>query len=138
MHPIFERRPWELSMNAPWRAISVDGTIEITQPEGLGAVHISNARKREGFVSAEEILAQISSTAPADSEFCPATLGDFKGKSVEYVDWHGDRYWKRWFVACRMDLVVITYTCRRGDEEMEIEDVEALLSSLRSKDDAQS
>jgi hypothetical protein len=133
MHPIFESRPWELTIPPPWSALVTDGVVELTQPEGFGAVHISGARKRKGPVSQEEILAQIDATAPVGSELEPSVLGEFTGKSVEYVDWHADRFWKRWFVSRQNDLLFITYTCKRGDEEMESAEVLALLKTLRSK-----
>jgi len=133
MHPVFEGRTWSLEIPPPWRATQSEGIIQISQPEGVGALHISFARKRGGPVSKEEILEQIGATAPVGTDVETSVLGEFSGQSAEYVDWHTDHFWKRWFVSNRSDLLFITYTCQRGDEDLEIPGVLDLLATLRTR-----
>ena len=133
MHPIFERPSWTLSLGAPWRAKEVDACIEITQPDGVGALHISSAHKRSGNVGEDETLSQTKTGSSVDSEIEPAQFGEFVGHASEYVDWHTDRFWKKWFLGCRSDLLFVSYTCKRGDEELELPQVIELLKSLRTR-----
>ena len=70
---------------------------------------------------------------PDDTEIQDAKCGDFKGYSAEYVDWHTDRYWKVWFLSCRKDVLHVTYTCSRGEEDLESSEASLLLLSLHSK-----
>ena len=132
MHPVFRNRVWELSVTSPWRATDCEHCVEITQPDGVGAIHISNARKKEGLVTPAETMERTKAECPEDTDVESVSCGDFKGHTAEYVDWHAGSYWKKWFVACRSDLLFITYTCKRGEEELEIAQVAALLASLRS------
>ncbi len=133
MHPVFKNRVWELSVAPPWRAVDCEHCVEITQPDGVGAVHISSARKKEGLVADSEALAQLKGDCPDDTESERVRCGDFSGYVAEYVDWNAGLFLRKWFVSCRKDLLFISYTCKRGDEELEIDQVSALIGSLRSK-----
>ena len=133
MNPVFRNRVWELDVPPPWRVEDCEHCIEITQPEGAGAMHISSARKNVGTVADAETLTQLKSDCPDGTDFDRVRHGDFQGYAAEYVDWHTDAFWKKWFVACRQDLLFISYTCKRGEEELELEQAATLLASLRSK-----
>jgi hypothetical protein len=133
MNHLFGRSTWGLTVPAPWRAEEVEGCVEITQPEGLGAVHISDGHKKEGHVQEHETLSQLRTKMSDDSDVERAVLGDFIGYSGEETDWRSDRFWKRWFLGCRDTLLFVTYTCKRGDQESELPAVATLLSSLRSR-----
>ena len=113
--------------------IDCEHCVEITQPDGVGAIHVSSARKKAGLVAEEEILAQLKSDCPDDTDFESVRCGDFTGYLAEYTDWSSDRFWKKWFVAYRQDLLFVTYTCNRGEEELETSQTATLLSSLRSR-----
>ena len=89
--------------------------------------------KKDGSVADEELIAKIKTECPEDTDIERVRCGDFAGYVAEYVDWHADAFWKKWFVACRRDLLFVTYTCKRGEEELEVADASALLSSLRWK-----
>jgi hypothetical protein len=133
MHPVFKNRVWELDALPPWRVEDCEHCIEITQPEGTGALHISSARKKEGVIAESETLARLQGDCPEDTDSRKVRCGDFSGYVAEYVDWHTDKFWRKWFVACRKDLLYITYTCARGEEDLEVEQASTLLTSLRSK-----
>ena len=48
----------------------------MTQPDGVGALHISSARKREGAVLASEALSQLRENCPDGTETESARCGD--------------------------------------------------------------
>ena len=130
MNSVFKSLVWALEAPPPWRIEDCEHCIEITQPEGAGAMHISSARKQAGVVLPSETLAQLKEDCPDDTEVERVTCGDFTGYVAEYVDWQTSSFWRKWFVACRQDLLFITYTCKRGEEELEADEVSELLTSL--------
>ncbi|MBC8038410.1 MAG: hypothetical protein H7X89_14450 [Rhizobiales bacterium] len=133
MNPAFKNLVWDVTVRPPWRATDCENCIEFTQPEGTGALHVSNARKKAGTVDDGELVAKIKNECPEGTDIEQVRCGDFAGYVAEYTDWHADAFWKTWFVACRQDLLFITYTCKRGEEALEMEDVSILLRSLRWK-----
>ena len=133
MNPVFKNRVWELLVAPQWCVTDCDHCVEITQSEGVGAMHISSARKTQGMVESVEMLEQLKNESPDGTELEEVHCGDFHGYTAEYVDWNSGSYWRKWFVACRHDLLYITYTCKSGDEDLECTVASALLSTLRSK-----
>jgi hypothetical protein len=125
---------WRISVPPPWKAEACGESVEIIQPEGIGALHISSARKLEGSVLDEEALSQLQENCPDGAETDRVSCGDFAGHVAEYIDWSTGTFWKKWFVACRKILLFISYNCRRGEEELESTQASALLSSLRCRE----
>jgi hypothetical protein len=133
MNPIFNNRLWALTVAPPWQIEDCEHCVEITEPEGTGAVHISSARKTDGVISSAETFEQIKSECPDEADIEEVTCGDCRGYVSEYADWSSSKYWRKWFVTCRQDLLFISHNCRMGEEEFEIDLVSTLLDSLRSR-----
>lgn len=133
MNPVFKNRVWALEAPSPWRIEDCEDCIQITQPEGAGAMHISSARKKVGAVLPAETLERLKEDCPTDTDVQRVRCGDFTGYVAEYTDWHTDRFWRKWFVAHGQDLLFATYTCKRGEEELEADEAAKLLASLRSR-----
>ncbi len=88
----------------------------------------------DGWVSDTEVLSQQQESCPEETEIEKVRCGDFTGYAGEYVDWTVGAYWKKWFIACRKVLLFVSYTCRRGEEDVEAVQVSARLSSLRCRE----
>jgi hypothetical protein len=131
MRSTFHSSLWQLAIPRPWRAQEFEECVEITQPEGIGALHISGAVKQDGTVSDSETRAQLERDCPEGTDIEPARFGDFIGFGGEYVDWNASAFWKRWFVASGRVLLFVTYNCKRGDEHLELPQVCQILSSLQ-------
>ncbi|HTV40071.1 MAG TPA: hypothetical protein VMF08_05830 [Candidatus Sulfotelmatobacter sp.] len=129
----FHNSLWQIAVIRPWRAQEVDDCVEITQPEAIGAIHISSALKQDSTVSDTETRAQIQQQCPDDADIEPAQLGGFIGHSTEYVDWNDSVFWKKWIVASGRVLLFITYNCKRGEEQLELPQVSQILSSLQPR-----
>ena len=134
MAATFQSKWWQIAVPPPWKAQDCEECVEITQPDGVGALHISSARKLEGAVLASEALSQLRENCPDGTETESARCGDFEGHAAEYVDWNEGLYWKKWFVACREILLFATYNRKRGEEGLESPHAQALLSSLRCRE----
>lgn len=133
MNPAFENRVWALDATAPWQITDCEHCIEIAQLEGAGAMHISSARKKAGAVLPSETLEQLKEDCPTDTEVQRVSCGEFTGYAAEYVDWSANAFWRKWFVACGQDLLFITYTCKHGEEDLEVDEASKLLASLYSR-----
>jgi hypothetical protein len=133
MNPVFKNRVWALEAPPPWLITDCEHCVEITQPEGVGALHISSARKKDARVLDSEALAQLKNDCPEGTDMEKVRCGEFAGYMAEYVDWQGGDFWRKWFIACGHDLLFVTYTCKRGEEELEADAASKLLASLYSR-----
>lgn len=131
MRSIFHSSLWQIAVTRLWRARDVDECVEITQPEGVGAIHISSALKRDGKVLDSEMRLNLQQQCPGDTDLEPDQFGDFIGYGGEYVDWNDSIFWKKWIVASGRVLLFITYNCKRGEEHLELPEVAQILSSLQ-------
>ena len=133
MPVIFQSVLWQIAVDPPWKAKQTEHCVEINQPEGIGALHISGSQKRNGFVADDDTLGALKDEIPVDTECNSIQLGDFKGHYAEYVDWSTNCNWKKWIVGCQKVLIFATYHCKRGDEDLEANQVSNILKSLRRK-----
>lgn len=131
MHSTFFSSLWQISVPLPWRAQEFEECVEIMQPEGIGALHISIAFKQGGTVSDSETRAELKRACPEDADVEATRFGEFVGYGAEYVDWSEGAFWKKWFVASGRVLLFVTYNCKRGDEGLELPQVSRILSSSK-------
>jgi hypothetical protein len=134
MATTFQSAWWQIAVPPPWKVEECEECVEMTQPEGIGALHISSARKQDGPVSEVEALSQLQENCPDGTQTERVRCGDFAGYVAEYVDWTEGAYWKKWLLTCGRVLLFVTYTCNRGEEELESAQASALLSSLRCRE----
>jgi len=128
----FRSQSWAVDVPPPWTAHDVEHCIEITRPEGTGALHISAARKQSP-VADPDLRAFAEEEVPSGTSLESASAGDFVGVRAEYVDWRDSRFWKKWWLRSGSLMLYVTYTCARGDEHIEEDDVERILSSLATR-----
>src|SRR5205823_3370651 len=64
----FQSSWWQIAVPPPWKAEECEECVEITQPEGTGALHISGARKLDGPVLDPEALSQLQENCPEGTE----------------------------------------------------------------------
>jgi len=133
MSSTFQSTLWQIGVPLTWKAQACNDCVEFTQPEGVGALHISGAQKTDGPVLDTETLSQLRENCPRDAEAESVICGDFAGYAAAFVDAGDGHYWKKWFLYCRHVLLFVTYNCRRGEEEFEVPRASALLSSLRCR-----
>lgn len=90
-------------------------------------------RKQEGEVTNCEAMERLKEDCPTEVDVAQIQCGEFGGYLADYVDWHSDAYWRKWILYCRNVLLFATYTCKRGDEDLEVNEAASLLESLRCK-----
>jgi hypothetical protein len=127
----FQTTSWALEVPSPWRITDAEHCAEVTQPEGIGALHISSYRKQEGRVTDSEALNRLKADCPDETDMHESRCGDFAGYWADYQDWHADAYWRKWILYCRSVLLFVSYTCKRGDKDLEADEVAKLLKRLR-------
>ena len=113
-------RSWTLETVGPW-VTSADGAdAVIKRSEGVGTLQISTFPKRAGMVTANEAWSKVKDQIPSDY-------------TAEYLDGPAEAYCRVWLVESVRDVLFITYSCPRGSEWRELDEVEALLRTLRVK-----
>lgn len=131
MQYLYQSTLWQLTVLPPWRAQKVEQSVEITQPEGTGALHISEARKQDGVVSESDLRSTAAKDLPQDVELLACSFGGFTGLSASYAALHTGIFWKKWWLRSGAVMLYVTYNCSRGDEEYELDQAEALLAGLK-------
>jgi hypothetical protein len=133
MDVIFQSTLWQITVPAPWEAKNSEECVEITQPEGAGALHISGAIKKIGKVLEGETKTQLQRNCPEGTESEPVLFGDFVGYGADYVDWSESIYWRVWCLASGRVMLYVTYNCKRGEEDSEVPKVTRILSTLKGR-----
>lgn len=110
MAATFQSRWWQVAVPSPWKAEECEECVEITQPEGIGALHLSSARKSEGSVSDTEALSQLQENCLEGTETERVRCGDFAGYVADYVDWNEGAYWKNGFLPVERSSCLLPTT----------------------------
>jgi hypothetical protein len=131
MRPFYQSSLWQMTVLPPWQLQQVDQCVEITEPDGIGAIHISAARKHNGSVSESDLQDSAGQDLPDETELIPVSLGGFTGFSASYIDEHTDTFWKKWWLGSGPVMLYVTYSCDRGDEEFELAQAEEILNQLQ-------
>jgi len=121
---------WQIEIPPPWKAEEFEECVEFTQPEGVGALHISGSQKMDAPLLQSEVLTQLRENCPKNVEVRMVQCGNFTGYATEYINQNKGTYWKTWFIAYRQVLLYVTYNCKAGEEALETPQATALLSSL--------
>jgi len=127
------QRSWSLETVAPWAAGAEGADVVIKRTGGVGTLQISTFPKRAGMVTANEAWSKVKDRIPSDYTAEPVVLGAFRGHTAEYLDGPAEAYCRVWLVESVRDVLFITYNCPRGSEWRELDEVDALLRSLRVK-----
>jgi hypothetical protein len=130
--PRYSRRTWSVEVTEPWFAGESDADAVFQRREGIGTLQISTFPKRSGAVAANEAWSRVKVHIPADYTAEPVVLGAFRGHSAEYVHGPTRAHCKVWLVESVRDVLFITYECPQGSEWRELDEVHAILGTLRT------
>ena len=135
MNQRFHAGLWTVDIFASWTAQDVGHCIEITRPGGVGALHVSSARKWSVSGPDADLYQSAATALPTNTPVEPVSLGAFAGVTADFVDWNAStaRYWKKWWLRSGAVLLHITYTCRYGNEEVEAAEVDRMLLTLSTR-----
>jgi hypothetical protein len=123
---------WELDLAAGWEAEADEYCVTIYQLDGAGALQLSASRRRDGsLVEAKDELARANLPLLLRDWLGDVTCGDFQGYQLVYSE--NEVFWRKFFLADGRTGLFITYNCNKFEKDLELEAVNMMLASLRSK-----
>lgn len=118
-----------------WRMHSEDSVTTLRSPRGGGLVYLSGARQargpRRGFGGADflaRFLRSLGLQVDAGEIGCSAGPGC---RMYRYRRDTSDRHWRFWSVTDEETALLISYTCDRSEPDVEAEEVEEMVRSVR-------
>lgn len=116
---------WSVDLPNHWQVEETEECVAIYDPNGVGAFQISSYFKEAGDVTKEDLLefAEVGSPEMTDLPF----LNGIYKKTID----GGDSLFI-WWLAGANHLIYATYTCNTEDENVELQEREEIIHSLRS------
>jgi hypothetical protein len=121
---------WELTLLPSWQGRPDPECESIGRPDGAGALQISAATK-DGEVTDEDLLDFAREQVIAGATQRPVEMGPFLGIALTYV--LNKSHWRRWFLRHGRVALFVTYNCALADNGTDDDDVDRMLSSLRTR-----
>ena len=122
---------WAVDLPSGWSAEEEKDCVSLTAEHGVGALQISAYRRGGESVTTEDLndLAgdELINCAPPHDVSC----GDFRGFAISDV--RDERFWRKLWLRSGALLLYVTYNCAAGDRAVEVEAVNRMLSSLKSR-----
>lgn len=125
---IVETDYWCLMLPPEWSAVEEDGSVLITDQDGIGELAITTL-VREPEEAPETTLSEIAQTeSPEVSSWANANFGDFSGVTGQLTD--EGAVLQEWYLSHRVVLLYCTYACDVEDAGMDMAAVEEILGTL--------
>ena len=118
---------WSMEVHPEWE-VTDDPEFIALEHSDEGAFLLSSAIKEDGDVQVRDIEAIAQADGSGWGRPRPARFGDFSGVVYAFVE--DDEHWRRWFLSLGTTLLFATYNGTAEALEDELEDVEAMLSTL--------
>lgn len=125
---IVETDYWCLMLPPEWSAVEEDGSVLITDQDGIGELAITTL-VREPENAPETSLLEIAHTeSPEVSSWANANFGDFSGVTGQFTE--EGAVLQEWYLSHRVALLYCTYACDVEDAGMDMAAVEEILGTL--------
>lgn len=109
-----------------------DACVTISHPQGVGALQVSAYQKQDGSpVSNSDLLQETELPPEKQSHLAEQQWGEFRGYQLVYTQ--EDMFWRRWWLTDGVTFLFVTYNCEKAEQRVELEPVNSMLNSLRSK-----
>ena len=122
---------WSIEVHPEWE-VTDDPEFIALEHSDEGAFLLSSAIKEDGDVQASDIEAFAEEDGAGWGRPQPARFGEFAGRVYAFVE--DDEHWRRWFLSCGATLLFATYNGTAEALEDELDDVEAMLSTLEPEE----
>jgi hypothetical protein len=123
---------WELSLAAGWDAEAREHCVTLFHPEGVGALQLSAYQKpHRADVENDDLLDATGLTPEQYHHLGEQDWGEFHGYQLVYAD--EETFWRRWWLGHGGILLFVTYSCDKTQIEAELDSVNTMLASLRSR-----
>ena len=126
MSGVFEAESWRINLPKKWSGEWHDDIATIYDPDGVGALQISEHQNLETDVTDEDLLDFIEEV-PADQTTPFSAIG-FVGLHYRYVE--DATHWEKWLLRHADVMLFATYNCDIADSEIEKRKVFAAVGSI--------
>lgn len=122
---------WAIEHPSNWSAEEEKDCVTLSAKHGVGALQISAYRRADESVTDEDLndLAEDELTDGVSPQ--NASCGDFNGIAISYVE--AERFWRKLWLRSGSLLLYVTYSCGAEEQAVEVESVNRMLSSLKSR-----
>ena len=121
---------WSIELLPNWTA-STDGNIHtIERDEGNGALQISVFTKKRHTITEAELLDDSELKTFPRHAIAKHQWGDFHGFQVVFSA--DARFWRKWWLTDGNAFMFVTYNCDLESKDRELQDMNTMLSSLKS------
>jgi hypothetical protein len=122
---------WAVELPSGWSAKEDEDCVTLSAERGIGAVQISAYRRDGEFVTGEDLndFAEdelVDGVIPQD-----VSCGDFRGIAISYVK--DESFWRKLWLRSGSLLLYVTYNCAAEAQAIEVESVNGMLRSLKSR-----
>jgi hypothetical protein len=126
---------WELELASGWDAEAMNHCVTLFHPEGVGALQISAYQKpNKAIIEDGDLLEATNLAAEQHRHLGEQECGEFHGYQLVYSD--EKTFWRRWWLAYGATFLFVTYNCDKAEMETELDAVNKMLTSLRSRGSA--
>ena len=122
---------WAVMLPSDWSAEEEEDCVTLSAERGVGAMQIS-AYRRDGEPVTNEDLNDLAGDELTDGPIPQnVSCGDFRGIAVS--NFSDERFWRKFWLRSGSLLLYVTYNCAAEDRAAEVEAVNQMLSSLKSR-----
>lgn len=122
---------WTIMVPDHWQVEQDEDCTSFTDPDGVGALQVSAARKESGFVTADDVEEFAQGKLSGTGAVKVTARGWFSGLSASFV--REEDYWRHWWLSPGNILIYATYVCAAADRGPEEDVAAAAVDTLRPR-----
>ena len=125
---IVETEYWCLMLPPEWSAEEEQGSVLITDQDGIGELAITTLVREAEDSSAPQMAEIARAESPEIREWSGAMFGEFSGVTGEFTE--EGTVLQEWYLGHGVALLYCTYACDVQDAGMDVAAVEEILGTL--------
>jgi len=125
----FKAPKWSIQLEENWESEISEECYSFFNPEGYGALQISDYTK-DTTITNEDIIDLIEFSDEEKLHLGKVRFGDFEGLTLIYKN-EENNFWRNFWLRNNKLLLFVTYNCDDEDKDYETEVVNKMLSSLK-------
>lgn len=124
----FSGASWTVVLPLAWQGTHEEECDSIFNEDGVGVLQLS-AYKKPSQVSEQDLEDFATEHIEAGAKTKFVEYGEFSGLTLSFcID---NEYWRYWYLRVGSLALLVTYNCDAEDQNVEVQQVNAILGSLR-------
>ena len=125
---IVETDYWCLMLPPEWSAEQEEGSVLITDQDGIGELAITTLVREPGDAPGPSLSEIAQTESPEVSSWVSVVFGEFSGVTGEFTE--EGTVLQEWYLSHGVALLYCTYACDAEDAGMDMAAVEEILGTL--------